>query len=87
MPDNDDLVRGVKAVMIKVWQLSSNNSEAETEKYASRLVERIEAGDTRHALDLQARDIQVNWLKLPPTKEYSEVVDWSLAMVRRAGDL
>jgi hypothetical protein len=84
MPSYDDLVHGVKAVMIKVWRLPPQTSEAEIEKYASLIVDRINVGDTRYALDLQARDIQVNWLKLPPTKDYSEVVDWALAMVRRA---
>jgi hypothetical protein len=84
MSGNDDLVRGVKVVMIKVWQLPPGTAAGELDKYSSLLLARIDAGDTRYALDLQARDIQVNWLKLPLTKDYSEVVDWMLALVRNA---
>lgn len=85
MLDHDGVVRHVGGVMIKVWRLPAEISEAEIERYASLLVTRIVAGDTRYALDLQARDIQVNWLKLPLTNDYSEVVDWALAFARRSG--
>ena len=79
-----DLVRGVKLVMIKVWQLPPRSDDAELDKYASSLLARIEAGDSRYTLDLHTRDIQINWLKLPPTRDYSEVADWALALVRNA---
>ena len=82
MPSRRDLVSGVQTVMIKVWQLPPKTGEAEIEKYVFRRVERVDAGDTRYALDLQARDIQVNWLKLPLTNDFCEVVDWTLALVR-----
>ena len=69
-----------------IWGLPPYRG-AELKKYASLLVARVDAGDTRYALDLQARDIQVNWLKLPLTKDYSEVVDWTLALIRNADAL
>jgi hypothetical protein len=67
--------------MVKVWGLPPYRG-AELKKYASLLLARVEAGDTRYALDLQARDIQVNWLRLPLTNDYCEVVDWTLALLR-----
>ena len=84
MLDRNDLVHGVKLVMIKVWQLPPRTNDAELDKYASSLLARIEARDSRYTLDLHTRDIQINWLKLPPTRDYSEVVDWALALVRNA---
>ena len=85
MRNKDDLINGMKLVMVKMWNLKPNTNETEIAHYASGLADRILANDTRYTLDLHARDIQVNWLRLPESKDYTEVVDWSLALARSLG--
>ena len=87
MVSNERLTEGIKIIMVKVWDLPDHVTEAEIQKYAVELLRRVHAGDARIVLDLYARDVQVNWLRLPETQDYREVVDWSLALVRNSGSV
>ena len=58
MRNKDDLVGGMKLVMVKVWNLGPEANEGEIAHYASGLADRILANDTHHARRKRAVQIR-----------------------------
>jgi hypothetical protein len=84
MIDDDRLIEGILVIMRACWNLPSDLEEGELEGFAAELLKRIQAGDSKLALDGYLSLVQANKLRIPPPNAWSEIVDRATILIRNS---
>lgn len=85
MTDKTSLINGVIRVMRDWWDLPADCNDGELFTYAERLVDRIEAGDSKDKLCAYLAGVETGNLEMPPTSSHREIVDRAVALAKGSG--
>ncbi len=85
MSDKAAAIGGIIDIMKSLWDLPADCNEGELFAYAEILFDRIQAGESKNALNAYLGDVQVENLDMPPSDAFEGIVDRAVALVRHSG--
>jgi hypothetical protein len=68
-------------IMQDCWDLPADCNQGELFTYAEALFDKIDAGESRHALYQYLANVQKNILEMPESEAYRDIIDRSSALV------
>jgi hypothetical protein len=84
MSDKAAAIGGIIDIMKSLWDLPADCNEGELFAYAEILFDRIQAGESKDALNLYLGGVQVENLDMPQSGAFEGIVDRSIALVRNS---
>ncbi|MGA9848483.1 MAG: hypothetical protein WBQ45_12695, partial [Roseiarcus sp.] len=75
MSDKAAAIGGIIDIMKSLWDLPADCNEGELFAYAEILFDRIQAGESKDALNSYLGGVQVESLDMPPSNAFEGIVD------------
>jgi hypothetical protein len=78
-----NLIGKIVEMMRESWDTPADCNDGELFTYAEVLLDRIEAGEAKDALERYLAGVQTGKLGMPDSRAHSEIVERSLALMRK----